>query len=300
MVFTKTTNKKFERTNILTAYYNDVKRYDGEYAENDQCDLLKVIKSKYSTDEQKEKAIEKLICMNQRYVISIVRVYADDSNVLDLINEGNIGMMEAIANYDVSKNVKFMTFASYYIKRAINLYLVNNENSVRKSNAQKLRYHEKKARSVLLQELQREPSEQEVMDYINDHSNANIKKTSDLTSVRYFTIVPSDQYLNGDENFGGICDSRDFENETCSYNGYEASADNEEIKNILFKLFKRLNEKELKIIKMYYGIGYPDSFTAEDICDELNIDIVDFSKIKSGILTKLRKEKNRVRDRELC
>ena len=103
-----------------------------------------------SQDEEKElffryreygdmNARDKIFLHNQRFIYSNAKIYARDSEeVMDYVDEGNIGLNEAIDKFDPSLDNKFITFAVWYIRRNMNYYLINTRDIIVKTYAMKL------------------------------------------------------------------------------------------------------------------------------------------------------------------
>ena len=86
-----------------------------------------------------EKARDEIFYHNQRFIYSNAKIYARNSDeVLDYVNEGNIGMDEAFKKFDPSRGLKFITFAVWYIRRNMNYYLINTRDMICKTNSMKL------------------------------------------------------------------------------------------------------------------------------------------------------------------
>ena len=81
-----------------------------------------------------EQAREKLISANQRFVYAIAKRYGNDDNVLDLVNEGNKGLMTALDSYDPEKKNRLLSYAVWYITRDILAYLNGENVLIRKTN----------------------------------------------------------------------------------------------------------------------------------------------------------------------
>lgn len=81
---------------------------------------------------KKEKSKEKLIKSNLKLVVKIAEKYkAEGLNLLDLISEGNIGLIEGIERYDIDKGTKLSTYVSWWIKQKINLAILNQAHTIR-------------------------------------------------------------------------------------------------------------------------------------------------------------------------
>ena len=79
-----------------------------------------------------------IISRNQYLNYAIAKRYNNTDIVMDLVNVGAIGMIEAFDSYDYKKNVRFCTYATYYIRRAINAYITKENIAIRTTNDAKL------------------------------------------------------------------------------------------------------------------------------------------------------------------
>ncbi len=101
---------------------------------------LELIKKAQQGDRE---AVEKLLYANLRYVVAIAKKYRDRGVPLaDLINEGNMGLLRAIKRFDLSKNVRFMSYAIWWVKQAILNAISNQAKDIRISHSARTRARE--------------------------------------------------------------------------------------------------------------------------------------------------------------
>lgn len=265
----KTTNNYFERTENLTKYYQDVREYDMLSPEEEKkCfEELNVAKRKYHKHEAdgdtKNMAIWKkkyenirkyIINANLRFVISVAKIYASNNNFLDLINEGNIGLVEAVDTFDPSVGARFQTHAVYLIRQKINLYRQGNDLIIKKNNVSKTYHVISNMTNRFMQEFQREPTSDELRDYINEHyPNMGIKDASDCLTVRMTSI---DEPIERDDEYditAGLINQ--FNVTSSSANDYERVSEIEHYTTIIDSLLKDFSDRDKSIIKMHFGIG---------------------------------------------
>lgn len=108
--------KKYEHIEELDKYFEDVKRYRKRLTREEEITLAKQIK------EGNEEAFNKLIKHNLRFVVSVAKKYRykTDVSFADLISEGNIGLIKAARKFDPARNIKFSSYAVWWIKSSIN------------------------------------------------------------------------------------------------------------------------------------------------------------------------------------
>ena len=262
----KTTNNLFERTETLVKYYHDVLEYDVIDADKEK-ELFTLLKEgKEKIKEAKDTGNKQLLAKyqrevnslrdfiiksNLRFVISVARIYASNNNLSDLINEGNIGLIEAVDTFDVTLGNRFQTHAVYLIRQKINLFRQGDGLFIKKNNESKTYYIKSNMENRFLQEFNREPSSEELRDYINKYyPNAKIKDSADVLNVKIASIDETTDD-DGDANIGNITAYNTF---SASYNDYEGQSELEHLTNMTNTLMRNLSNRDKTIIKMYFGI----------------------------------------------
>lgn len=266
----KTTNNYFERTETLTKYLNEVRDYDVIDADREkelfmtlnegkECLKRAMAKKDIKLSAKYRKEVESLrnfiINSNLRFVISVARIYATNNNFLDLIDEGNIGLIEAVDTFDVTLGNRFQTHAIYLIRQKINLFRQNDGLLIRKNNESKTYHVISNMTNKFIQEFQREPTSEELMEFINKHyPNAKIKDSADVLTVRVSSI---DEPIDGDgDNDGANAGHLSlFNSYSSSSNEYESKSELEHLGALVNTLMRELSERDKSIIKMYFGIG---------------------------------------------
>lgn len=171
----------------LKIYFKEIGKYNLLTAEEENELLLKI-------SQGDEKTKELLINSNLRLVVSIAKKYVrfgESMPFLDFIQEGNIGLMKAVEKFDISKNCKFSTYATFWIKQAITRAKMNKEKDVRipvHRQLQLTKYN--KSVDMLKEELCREPTIEEIAQEMNISEqqiknliNNNIKTISLQTPI---------------------------------------------------------------------------------------------------------------------
>lgn len=284
----KTTNNYFERTETLEKYYRDVREYDVIDADKEK-ELFTLLdegknnikKAKLAGDKLLEAKYKKevesirtfIINSNLRFVMSIARIYATNNNFMDIINEGNIGLIEAVDSFDVTLGNRFQTHAIYLIRQKINLYKQNDDKIIRKSNESKTYHIISNMTNKFIQEFQREPTSEELKDYINKfYPNAKIKDSTDVLNVRITSI---DEPIDGDGDKDGINAGNIslFNSYSASSNDFDNKAEIEHLTSLINTLMRGMSERDKKIVKMFFGIGQKRNMpcTVSEIADETNL-----------------------------
>lgn len=301
----KTTNNYFERTETLVKYYHEANEYDVLDAEREKELFMLLDEGKTNIEKAKEVGDRKLqaryekevaslrdfiINSNLRFVISIARVYATNNNILDLIDEGNIGLIEAVDTFDVSLGNRFQTHAIYLIRQKINLYRQNDDLIIRKNNESKTYHIISNMTNKFIQEYQREPTSDELKDYINEHyPNAKIKDSADVLNVRVASIDEPVDSDYGDANIGNISA---FNSYSASTNDYEGTVEVEHLSALINTLMRGLSDRDKSIIKMYFGIG--QKFNApcpvSEIADKTKLTKERVRQIVADVQNKMKEE----------
>jgi len=256
------------------------KNYFREIRKFDQLSANKQIELAVLAQNGDEIAREKLIECNQRFIVSVAKEYRNDRLELnDLINEGNIGMIRAINKFDASKNIRFLSYAVWWIRQAIMASIYDNTETVRlpvnKINAQnKLN----KAREKLVQELSREPTLEEMIDKACIEESEVISSSPDVNKS-----VSLENKVSEDSEYSLV----DFlQND--SYDQMENAINRESLATEINSIFKQLSEREADILSMYYGLNGNEPKTLREIGDVLSLTNERVRQIKELAKRKLR------------
>jgi len=282
----KTTNNYFDRTETLVKYYHDVNEFSVIDADKEK-ELFTLLdegraklKSAKEADNRElaakyEKEVNKLrdfiINSNLRFVISIARIYASNNNILDVINEGNIGLIEAVDTFDVTLGNRFQTHAVYLIRQKINLFRQNDDLIIRKNNESKTYHIISNMTNKFIQKYDREPTSEELKDFINEfYPNAKIKDSADVLTVKVASIDEPVDSEDGDANIGNISAYNTY---SASHNDYEDKMEVEKMSALVNTLMRNLSERDKTIIKMYFGIGqkFNAPCTVSEISDKVGL-----------------------------
>ena len=148
---------------LLRRYLEEISKYQPIPAEREK-ELARIIQDRLTPEEKRKDAIDELVRANLRFVVYHVKgFHSPDVPFIDLINEGNIGLIQAARRFDADRGVKFITYAVWWVRQAVSHALAEQAGTIRIPHKQAA--HQLKAiraRTELQRELGREPTHEEI------------------------------------------------------------------------------------------------------------------------------------------
>lgn len=233
-----------------------------------------------------KRALNKLIESNLRLVVKIARQFSSpDVPLIDLIQEGNIGLMRAAEKYDHAKAVRFSTYASWWIRQSISRALANKRRTIRLPHRKEEALRKiQRAYTVLSQTLMRQPSAEEIAREVGMGKH-EVESIMELGN----SIVSLD--MEAGEDNGCLLDV--FEDET--YAPDRAMLDRSTRENTI-NFLSQLMEKEKKILMYRFEFFGGKKYTLKHIGEEFGMSPETVRQIEIRALTKLRENASEFKD----
>lgn len=237
-----------------TLYFRDISRYR-VLSEQEQRKLVERVKKDDKT------AVDKLITANLRFVVSVARRYRGRGlSYLELINEGNLGLLKAAKRFNLENNVKFISYAVWWVRQSIQKALFEQAGTVR-IPPNKLALISKFKAAL-------------------ERNCGNFQKTVMMEDFKKYEIEIIDvlDKLKGVSLDAPIANTKFDENSPKTLQdilGEDPDQDNEnhrkELESVLDSVLQNITSREERILRMYYGLNFSRQFTLEEIGKELKL-----------------------------
>lgn len=263
-------------------YFRDLNRYPTLSPQEEEA-LITIVKTG-ETEEIRKSALQRLIRGNLRFVVSVARKYQGRGlALLDLINEGNIGLYKAAKRFDMNKDVKFISYAVWWIRQSIQKALFEQVGSVR-IPPNKLALVNRFKRALMLNggDYAKTMAMEEFAPFEKDI----------IEVMEKIVDISLDAPIGDDAGSSSGADSVSTLMDVLGNDGkQEEEMEREERRRLIDETLSSLPRREEEILKMFYGLDSAEDATLKNIGEDLCLSRERVRQIKNKTLRRLQKSK---------
>lgn len=264
----------------IARFFDDIKSYQ-QLNKKEERELIILWRKNKDKD-----ALDKLIKANLRFVITIAKTYQNqDVPLLDLIQEGSLGMIEAANRFDVKQDIRFCSYAVWWIKRTIiTTFNIHKRLIQLPANRTVLITKVKRVMQSIENNLQRPPTVQEINKHFPDQSK------SDIEEAISFNLLPLSLYGNVLEKDGSEGSTQLLEILNVP-NDLETDSDDTEasLQTDLNKLLYQLPQRHYDVLVLSWGLNGEPDHRNEELGNFFGVKDKDIIKIRAKAIKILNK-----------
>lgn len=230
-----------------------------------------------------ERAKEKLVKANLRFVVSVAKQYQHQGlGLTDLIDEGNIGLVKAAEKFDETRGFKFISYAVWWIRQSI-LQAISEQSRIVRMPLNQVGFQSKLTKAIVNfeQEFERRPSVGELAELLD----TDVNKVQEALGTNGKKVSVDAPFQDDDSNC--LIDIMTDD----SAPGTDNQMEKESLQSDLESALTTLSERERQVLKMLFGIGR-NEMTAEEVANSLNLTRERVRQIKERALRRLREADN--------
>ncbi len=263
----------------ITAFQQQIADIEKELALSVR-DIKDISKRMAIGEAKARRAKKEMVEANLRLVISIAKKYTNRGlQFLDLIQEGNIGLMKAVDKFEYRRGYKFSTYATWWIRQAITRSIADQARTIRipVHMIETINKINRVSRQ-LLQEMGREPTPEELGERL-EMDEVKVRKVLKIAKEPISMETPI-----GDDEDSHLGDFIEDGNITSPID----AATSEGLKEATREVLENLTEREAKVLKMRFGIDMPTDHTLEEVGKQFDVTRERIRQIEAKALRKLR------------
>lgn len=242
------------QTRTETLYFRDINRF-GLLTEPEERELVRRVK------EHDPGSVNALIVANLRFVVTIARRYRGRGlSFLELINEGNMGLLKAADRFDMNMNVKFISYAVWWVRQSIQKALFEQTGTIRIPPNKIALIN--KFKQALERNCGNFNETIQMTDFIN-YENDIVDILEKLKGVSLDAPISS-----GGSDEESTKTLQDVLGEDPDQDG---EAQRKELSSVLDSVLQNVTSREERILRMYFGLNFSHQFTLEEIGKELKL-----------------------------
>lgn len=259
----------------INRYFQEINKYPMITAE-EEAELSARIRN------GDESAMDKLVLANLRFVISVAKQYQNQGlSFPDLINEGNVGLVKAAKKFDETRGFKFISYAVWWIRQSI-IQAISEQTRIVRLPLNRISSINKISKAIpyLEQEFEREPTENEIAEYL-ELTNDEVKTANDIKMRSVSFDMPVSRDGESDFSLYDIVQTGDIPSP-------DNSLMNESVVTNIGRALKKLTSREAAILTMSFGLEGSRAYSLHDIALKYDMTSERVRQIKSKGLIKLK------------